>query len=202
LNNAIRFFTTGVAQGAEGAYHSQASEYGKLVFVRSTVHLLSEPGDRKLLEAMTLAKLDDPDADVSGLARKLGPEGRAVVQLLENQDPGRTEALIAELPGPVRATLDRLTLANKPLKRLEAQLILVHGRDDRLIPYTESLALAKAVKEEQAHVYLIDRILGHVDLSFSDVFSRGFWSDELPDAWRLWRAQTRLLKERDREPQR
>lgn len=200
LVSAIRFFTTGVAQGAEGSQPTQASEYGKLVFVRSTVGLLTDPKDRKLLDAMTTARLHDPQADVSGLAAELGPEGRAVADLLENRDPARTDALISALPASVRDTLDRLTLSNKPLERLQARLILVHGRDDRLIPYTESLALARAAGEAKAEVYVIDRILGHVDLGFSAMFSRRFWSEELPDAWRLWRAQARLLKERDRKP--
>jgi len=36
-----------------------------------------------------------------------------------------------------------------------------------------------------------------VDLGFSAFFSRRFWREELPDAWRLWRAQAMLLKERE-----
>jgi acetyl esterase/lipase len=199
LQDAIRYFTTGVAGSGDTEHRAQASEYGKLVFIRSTVDLLSNPRDRELLEAMTHARLKDPGADISGLARDLGPEGRSVFEVLENHDPARTDALIARLPAAVRATLDQLTLSNKPLDRLQARLILVHGKDDRLIPYTESLALARAAPEGQAKVFVIERILSHVDLGFSAFFSRRFWSEELPDAWRLWRAQALLLKERELE---
>jgi acetyl esterase/lipase len=197
LVNAIRFFTTGVAVDGTEQHRVEASEYGKLVFIRSTVDLLAEPRDRELLDAMTTARMNDPAADISGLALKLGPEGRSVIDLLENRDPARTEELIGKLPARVRAVLEQLNLANKPLDALQARLILVHGKDDRLIPYTESLALARAAPGEQARVFVIERILSHVDLGFSAFFSRRFWREELPDAWRLWRAQAMLLKERE-----
>jgi hypothetical protein len=36
-----------------------------------------------------------------------------------------------------------------------------------------------------------------VDLTLSHIFSLQFWTKELPDAWRLFRAANLLLKERE-----
>jgi len=47
-----------------------------------------------------------------------------------------------------------------------------------------------------ASVFLIQRVLGHVDLSFSNLFSWRFWSEDLPDMWKLWRVIDLLLAER------
>jgi len=78
--------------------------------------------------------------------------------------------------------------------------MLVHGRNDNLIPYPESLALAAAAPQGQARVFLIHRVLGHVDLSFSSLFSWRFWSEDLPDLWRLWQAIDLLLAQREASP--
>jgi hypothetical protein len=80
---------------------------------------------------------------------------------------------------------------------LKARLILVHGRNDNLIPWPESLALAAAVPQGQARVFLIQRVLGHVDLSVSGLLSWRFWREDLPDLWRLWRVIDLLLAERE-----
>jgi hypothetical protein len=75
----------------------------------------------------------------------------------------------------------------------------VHGRNDNLIPYSETLALAQAAPQAKATVWLIGRLLGHVDLSAGRVLSWQFVSQALPDIWRMLRAVAALLGERDRD---
>jgi hypothetical protein len=115
-------------------------------------------------------------------------------------DPRQTSRLIDALPRGASATIDALTLANKDLTRLRARLLLVHGRDDRLIPFPESVALGRSVPPAQVRVVIVDRVLDHVDVGFSSMFSRRFWTDELPDAWRLLGVIDLLLRERDLPP--
>jgi pimeloyl-ACP methyl ester carboxylesterase len=83
------------------------------------------------------------------------------------------------------ADIDALDLANKDLTLLDARLLLIHGYDDSIIPYTESIALAAALPKEQARLYLVDG-LAHVDLE-----------PGLRSRFRLWRAIHALLVERD-----
>jgi hypothetical protein len=200
LRTAIRFLTTGHFEdnGMEGQL--APSEYGKLVFIRTAQEYVKSAADRARLDAMVSARLRDPSADLSGLAADLGPEGRSIYRLLSNTDPAQTGRLLAELPQPILALLESLTLSDKPLSILEARLLLVHGKDDRLIPYTESLALAAAVPPDRAQVFVFHRILGHVDLKLSHFFSRRFWREELPDARLLLRALAALLREREAGP--
>jgi fermentation-respiration switch protein FrsA (DUF1100 family) len=96
----------------------------------------------------------------------------------------------------MRADMERLNLARYDLKSLQARLILVHGKNDNLIPYPESLALASAAPEGLADVSLIHGVLGHVDLKFSSLFTWRFWREDLPDLWKLWRVIDLLLAER------
>ena len=196
LRASIRFLTTGHFAENGVPRWLQPNEYGKLVFIRSAQDSLRSAADRSLFDAIVAARLREPGADVSSLAAGLGPDGRSIFQQLSNTDPARHETLFAALPPPILATIDSLTLSNKPLSRLQARLILVHGKEDRLVPYTESLELAAALPAEQSQVFVIHRALGHVDLRLSHVLSRRFWREELPDAGRLLRALSALLRER------
>lgn len=128
-------------------------------------------------------------------------EGKAVYDVAVNPDPARFPVLFAGLPPAMLADLDALSLHNKDLGRLKARLLLVHGRNDNLIPYPESLALARAAPEGKARVWIINRILGHVDLSLGRVLTWQFVSQVLPDIWHMLRALDALLSERDNRPE-
>ena len=94
--------------------------------------------------------------------------------------------LIAALPAAVRADLAALDIKQQDLSRLEARLYLIHGRDDSIIPYSESVALRAAAPAGAAELYIVNN-LAHVDFAPSDMFG----------LLRLWNATYRLLSERD-----
>ena len=196
LRAAIRFFTTGYFEEDGEPRQREASEYGKLVLARSITDHLRDPTDRAIIDAMVEARLADPAADPAALSEQLSPEGATVYRLLTNSDPHATPGLLQALPEGARATIDALTLVGKDLGKLEARLTLVHGRNDPLIPFPETLALARAVPFAQVQTIVINRILGHVDVSFSDVWSWRFYREEVPDAFRLLRAVDLVLRER------
>jgi pimeloyl-ACP methyl ester carboxylesterase len=126
---------------------------------------------------------------VENLATKLGPEGRAYYDLLTNNDPNRVPELLANLPAGIKAQFDAINLARQDLSQLKARLILFHGYDDDIVPYTESIALANSLPRGQAHLFLIHG-LAHVNLKKVGV----------KDRLRLWRGMGELLNERTRKP--
>lgn len=196
LSRAIRYFTTGYYRARGEWRHLLPDDYGKLVLARSALPYLGQ-ADADLLAAMAERRLQDRAADLADLAARLGPSGRAVYELIENRDPEAFAARFARLPPRLRADLAALSLHDKDLGGMSARLILVHGRNDNLIPWPESRALGAALPPDQAHVYLLDAVLGHVDLSLSHVLSWQFLRHELPDLVRMWRAADRLLAERE-----
>lgn len=202
LSRAMRFFTTGWFEH-EGRWRRIApDDTGRMVLVYASLDYLDDAGegvasDRERFEYMVALRGRDPGADLAPLAAGLSAQGKAVYALAVNSDPARFPELLAALPEAMRADMQRLNLARHDLKRLRARLLLVHGRNDNLIPWPESLALAAAAPEGQTEVFLIHRVLGHVDLRFSSLFSWRFWSEDLPDLWRLWRVIDQLLAERE-----
>ncbi|MBU1663981.1 MAG: dienelactone hydrolase family protein [Gammaproteobacteria bacterium] len=202
LPRAMRFFTTGWFEHAGEWRQIIPDDTGRMVLVYASLDYLADAregaeSDRARFERMVELRGRDPQAELTPLAAGLSAQGKAVYALAVNGDPARFPELLAGLPEAMRADMERLNLARHDLKQLQARLLLVHGRNDNLIPYPESLALAAAVPEGQAKVFLIHRVLGHVDLSFSSLFSWRFWSEDLPDLWRLWRVIDLLLAERE-----
>jgi acetyl esterase/lipase len=185
------YLTTGYfREGPDRRWQRQTpSSYATWVFVHSSAAWLKDPSDRRILEAMSEAKLADPKADVRGLAAQLGPEGRALHRLLLNRDPEKAPLLIAELPTSLLAEFHRLDLRSRNMADLKTTLILVHGRDDTLIPYSESIRLAAAADADRTHLFVV-RSMAHVELGSSGVL----------DLWTLSRASYLLLSERDAMP--
>ena len=190
LTAVTTFLTTGNYRKKDrGRWHTaNVSEYAKWIFAHGNASRLTDPKDRERLTQLTRRKLDDVTANVDDLAETLDAEGRAVYALLTNRDPDRTPDLIERLPPAVLSELRALDLKTKNLEHLEARLILIHGRDDPIIPYTESISLASAAGRN-ADVFVIND-LQHIELDLESV----------RDLYKVWRATYLLLKERDDMP--
>jgi fermentation-respiration switch protein FrsA (DUF1100 family) len=115
------------------------------------VDLLPDPRDRAALAEALRGR--EPAAEA-------GPGVAAVLALLRNRDPARVDTLLQALPDGTQALLDLLSPA-RHLGRSEARLLLVHGRHDPAIPFTETLRLAAATPE-RARPVLVD-LIGHVE---------------------------------------
>jgi pimeloyl-ACP methyl ester carboxylesterase len=180
------FITTGWIRDETGSWLQRTpNEYGKWAFIRANLPRISSLTDRDLLAEIARRKLHDPASVVDDLTARLGPEGRAVWQLLANGDRERVPALIGTLPPRVREALEGLNLAALDLSRLPATLLLVHGSDDPILPPEGSIALAAAVPSSE--LYRIDS-LTHVEITLASI----------GDAWAIWRACWSLIGWRDR----
>ena len=160
---------------------------GAWQFAASNADRLSNPAERDALAALARRRLSDPTQPLDEDITALGPEGQAVVALLRNRDPEAVSGLVAALPQDLRADLYALSLAHHDLGTLDLRIYLVHGRNDPVIPASESRRLANAIGSG-ARLFLVDR-LDHVNLD-----------DELGirDRLTLLRAGMALLDERDR----
>ncbi len=195
ITQAITFLTTGYFKEDTRWQHIEPDPYASLVFVESAKDAIADPGDRAVLDTIEDLRLHDPAADTSALASRLGVEGRALYELLDNSDPARTPALIERLPGSIRDNLAKLDLSNKDLKRLKAHLLLLADPADSMIPYTQSLELARAVPHGQARVRLVGS-LAHVEVRRVSSRSLRFLTARIIDFWRMYMTVYELLGER------
>ncbi len=184
---AIRYFTTGKFRGpGETEWRDQQPfEYGKWVFVRANAAQLQDKRDAWILTQIADRKLDDVQADIGDLFGRLGVEGRRIFDLAVNNDPDLVDSMLARLPLATRNEIDALDPSRHDLSGLKAHVLLVHGKDDPIIPWTESQALAKALPAGQAELYLVDAF-GHVD--FHEMTAENFLG--------MWHAVRALLNQR------
>lgn len=187
----LTYLTTGYFRDRpDGPWrHRQPNAYGKWVSLRSYAAHLRDAADRDLLVEMAARKLRSPDADIGVLAARLGAEGRTVYALVANRDPERVPGLVRALPPAVQREMAALDPKRRGLAGLAATLIIIHGRDDPIIPHTESQALAAAAPPGRAQLYLVDS-LAHVKLGPAGLI----------DTLVLWRAVYRILERRDAAP--
>ena len=91
----------------------------------------------------------------------------------------------APLPDGIREDMAALDSARAALETADTRFLLIHGRDDSIVPYSESVDLAARLGPAAASLYLLDG-MWHVDSDFS-----------LADQWILWDAAIKLLELRD-----
>lgn len=189
IEAVVTFFTTGKYRdpGDGGWRDGGANPSAKWRFLMTNAARVPDRRDAVLLDAIARRRLGSEAADITDLALRLGPQGKRVLALVTNRDPDRVAELIAALPDQLREDLQGLDVKRLDLKQFAPRLILVHGRNDPIIPYTESQTLAAAVPQNGSDLTLIDN-LNHVDIEPGDLF----------DSLALWNASYQFLQERDR----
>ncbi len=182
LRNVVAYFTTGTYPGPSGRrIYRPPDPYAEWIFARSNAGLLDQPDARAFIESYAEKVIRGEAEDVGPPP---GPAARAVYALLTNEDSARVPELIDDLPPQIRAELNGLNPAAHDLSAVSARVILLHGRRDDMIPYTESVALAQALPPGRVRLFLIDGLI-HVDLRLGE--------DDVP---RLLRAMNALLAQR------
>jgi dienelactone hydrolase len=130
------------------------------VLRRSLIYYVDDADDRDLLTRIFLDGDDSARQELGGLL----PQSRAIFDILDNHDPARSAELFSALRPEDQATLRRLS-PSSALEGLRAELIIMHDRHDRYIPYVESRRLTEAARGTVEVHYAEMDIFGHVDPS-------------------------------------
>ncbi len=67
--------------------------------------------------------------------------------------PGFQESYAAMFPAPRQRWVDAMTSPEADIRRIAHETLVVHGREDRIIPLANSLTLAQWIARAQLHVY-------------------------------------------------
>jgi len=192
LKNVLSFIATGHFEFRGKRYFRKPQEYGKWVFLANNLDWVGSPEDRAVLRKILKLKLRDENAPIDSFLSQLGGEGRNVINLLSHTDPSQTESFIQKLPSAVRSYMADLSVG-PVLKDLRARLVLAHGEDDDLIPFTESLKLAEAAPDPDKVYLKILKTFSHVDPEEKPLTLRNVFSFYLPEGWKLFLLAFHLL---------
>ena len=169
LHTIIRYFTTGYFQTEpDGEWrYLEPSPYIKWVFTLSNADLVERPEDQASLRALAHESLEESETSYAASIANLAPDARAFYELISNEDPNLVSELIQRLPDNILTELEGLNPASRDLTSLQAEVILVHGRSDTIIPYSESLALARTLPPGQVELFVVDGMV-HVDIRIKE----------------------------------
>lgn len=154
VENVVTFATTGAFRrpGDERWQELEPEPMAKWIFLRSNVDVLEGEEDRELLARISERRMADPQAPIDELARNLGEGGQSLLDLITNKDPERVPELLDRLPKAAQRDIEALSLVEQDLSHLSGNAILIHGRADTMIPYSESERLARAIADTDLHL--------------------------------------------------
>lgn len=91
--------------------------------------------------------------DVFAYDRSLVNDELAELRLAAATRPGVQEAFSAMFPAPRQQGIDELAVDEDLIAALEHETLIVHGRDDQVIPLSNSLRLLELIENSQLHVF-------------------------------------------------
>ncbi len=194
LRSIVTYATTGYyLEDGEWVY-VKPRHTGKWAFLRNSLQLVGDDTDRRLLTRIANSKLEDDTCDVSASADSLGAEGALLYELMTNGDPAAAAGILDRLSPRLLSYLDKLSMPGN-IENVTARLIIVHGRDDNLMPYTESILLAENAPPQASAQLRILESLQHVDLEFSWEGGPAGWIATLAELGRVYSVMYTLLAE-------
>ncbi len=122
------------------------------------IEALPHPEERSALTARFIGQANGVEVDPGALS----PEGRAVHALLSGPAIEEVDGLIARLPAEALETL-RTISPSTHIENLRARALIMHDREDSLVPSEESRRLAEALGDDQSAYYTEFSLFQHVD---------------------------------------
>jgi hypothetical protein len=162
----------------------------------NNVDYVENDQDRRVLRDIFKNEQMNAATNVASLLAQLSPQGKYLYELLINKDPARVEDLVEKIDPRVQDFLRKLSMA--PLvPSVGARFIIGHGSTDPLIPYTESLRLADAVKDKsKVHVAVL-RLFTHVDPSQRRFSAKEYLTVYLPSVFQFYTLVYDLLSQQN-----
>ncbi len=143
LAEVILFLTTGRHRHDGVEHEGEYLQSGRWGLLEANAGAIADPGDRATLIALARLRRRDPGAPTDDLAGRLGPEGRAAYDLMINTDPDRFASLLRRTDPRLQGMIADLSPSQRLSEPLAIDLYLLHGRGDVIVPYTQSLKLAR-----------------------------------------------------------
>lgn len=91
--------------------------------------------------------------DVFAYNRELVPDELAEVRYRASMQPGFQESFAAMFPAPRQRWVEAMATPEEDIRRLPHRTLIVHGREDQVIPVDTSLRLIQIIDNAELHVF-------------------------------------------------
>lgn len=161
LESALRYFLTGDARFGEVSLKITPHEYARAVFFWNYLDQMELDLDVDRLRECMYRFICDRQDEARAMADSLGERERAFAKMAFETDDKEGIGVAEQMLPRVRDQLQSIS-PKYFADHLSAPVFLVHGVQDIMVPYTETLALSAALEiaGKEHHVY-ISRIYSH-----------------------------------------
>jgi len=91
--------------------------------------------------------------DVFAFDRKLVPDELAEVRYRASMQPGFQESFAAMFPAPRQRWVDAMRTADEDIRKLTHRTLIIHGREDQVIPVETTIKLMQLIDNGDVHVF-------------------------------------------------
>jgi 2-hydroxymuconate-semialdehyde hydrolase len=91
--------------------------------------------------------------DLFAFDRNLVNDELAQLRYQASIRPGFQESFAAMFPAPRQRWVDAMASAEADIRSIAHETLIIHGRDDQIIPLANSLTLAQWIDRSQLHVF-------------------------------------------------
>jgi pimeloyl-ACP methyl ester carboxylesterase len=91
--------------------------------------------------------------DVFAYDRKLVPDELAEVRYRASMQPGFQESFAAMFPAPRQRWVDAMRTPDEDIRKLAHRTLIVHGREDQVIPVETTIKLMQLIDNGDVHVF-------------------------------------------------
>ena len=112
------------------------------VLANELIETLVDPREREVMTRLYLERADVPQSNLE----RLSDPAMRVRRLLDGTTPEEAQELYRQLPADFRENMSRISPSTY-VGSLKARLMILHDRDDRLVPAAESRRLAEALEQ-------------------------------------------------------
>jgi pimeloyl-ACP methyl ester carboxylesterase len=146
LRDVLLFLTTGRHRDRGVEHDGETLPEGRWILLGANADRIADPAGREALREIALRRRGDPAAPIDDLVAGLDPGSRAALDLVANDDPARFDALYARLEPALREEIDALSPARALREPLHVDLLLLHGRGDAVVPWTQGDRIRRFVR--------------------------------------------------------
>ncbi|MDP6836352.1 MAG: prolyl oligopeptidase family serine peptidase [Candidatus Marinimicrobia bacterium] len=189
FEKTLEFVLTGNFSDGINDYHLEPHEWGRVGFFHNFIQYVDGDFDFNNVQSYLLtcagAEEDKVLAAYSDLSRK---DQRFVDKILKDSDL-ETQKLAQETLAKVRATIEPLS-PRSFLDRIDFPLFLMHGANDTMVPFTETVMFDRALRERGKQVdTFISYLYAHSEVTEHSKGYIGF----IREAWKIGVFMSRLL---------
>jgi pimeloyl-ACP methyl ester carboxylesterase len=165
LTRLVHYYAGETVKGPDGQpYDTPPHPYGARVLIYSYLDELFTDRDRPIARETLRTYLHDEHKRAKSRADQLSEEGKKLMlRILDHDDEETVHRILMSLLEDHRDRLQSVSPRGK-LANLKAQVLLIHGADDPVVPATETPWLAREIPSHLLRQSLVTPIMRHAEI--------------------------------------